>query len=39
MWWSKGECHTPEIDRIEHESGSYIERAWYEGITVVEDEY
>ena len=36
MWWSKGECHTPEIDGIECESGSYIDRAWYGGITVVE---
>jgi hypothetical protein len=36
VWWSKGECHTLEIDGIECESESYIERAWYGGITVAE---
>ena len=36
VWWSKGECHTPEIDGIEKESGSYVEMTWYGGITVAE---
>jgi hypothetical protein len=36
VWWGKGECHTPKIDGIEKESGSFVERAWYGGITVAE---
>ena len=36
VWWSKGECDSPDINGIAKESGSYIERVWYGGVTVAE---
>ena len=35
VWWSSGECDTPEIDG-DKEAGRYLENAWFGGETVAE---
>ena len=35
VWWSSGECDTPEMNG-EREAGGYLENAWFGGETVAE---
>jgi hypothetical protein len=36
VWWSSGECDSPEIDGIDKEAGNYVENAWFGGVTLAE---
>ena len=32
VWWSRGDCHTPDLGPILQESGCFIEKAFLGGI-------